>query len=322
MLLKSQARAFFLGGTALFSALFIGLPMDSVRQTALLLLSADYGASPVSVGAPMRSFLGADGVTYSAGYFDHTSSIAQEGITFFGDEQLLWNDFEPNSPVAGVHAYDWWGYDDTVRKIEAVNGDIAPTLMSASGWGTIFTPYLNGRKPSSKPKSANKNDYYLFVRAFMERYDKDGKDDMDGLLYAHNYLQIEDEAQNLGDSFSASGDCDIYSPDSAEYYRCAATEYGQMLKIAYLAAHDANPNARVISFSFNPGDYFDDNPPAPPPPEPKLEFLDELFTKYDAYFDIIGLQCNYDYTGIKLFITYIKEIYNLKKPALHYPQLS
>jgi nitric oxide reductase subunit C len=34
MLSKSQARAFFLGGTALFSLLFIGLTVDTVRQTA------------------------------------------------------------------------------------------------------------------------------------------------------------------------------------------------------------------------------------------------------------------------------------------------
>lgn len=34
MLSKSQARAFFLGGTFLFSALFIGLTIDTVRQTA------------------------------------------------------------------------------------------------------------------------------------------------------------------------------------------------------------------------------------------------------------------------------------------------
>ncbi|MCR9140887.1 MAG: c-type cytochrome [bacterium] len=34
MLSKSQARAFFLIGTALFSALFIGLTVDTVRQTA------------------------------------------------------------------------------------------------------------------------------------------------------------------------------------------------------------------------------------------------------------------------------------------------
>lgn len=34
MLSKSQARAFFLGGTALFSLLFLGLTVDTVRQNA------------------------------------------------------------------------------------------------------------------------------------------------------------------------------------------------------------------------------------------------------------------------------------------------
>lgn len=33
MLSKSQAKLFFLGGTALFSLVFLGLTVDTIRQT-------------------------------------------------------------------------------------------------------------------------------------------------------------------------------------------------------------------------------------------------------------------------------------------------
>jgi hypothetical protein len=87
----------------------------------------------------------------------------------------------------------------------------------------------------------------------MEGYDHDGVEDMPGLRYAHRYLQIEDEAENLGDSWVDGPACGAHGKDSEARFRCGADEYGEMLKLAYPAAHAANPDAKIFSFSFNFG---------------------------------------------------------------------
>jgi len=192
--------------------------------------------------------------------------------------------------------------------------DLIPTIWSISTWATEQSSIS---KPSSPPKEEYKNRYYDFIKAFIERYDNDGFKDMVNLKYAHNYLVIEDEAQNLGDSWIAPS-C------SRNDFLCAAEKYGEMLKLAYNAAHEANPDSIVVSFSFNPGDYFDNNYNIrPPETEPKIIFLNKVFTDYWNYFDVIAIQANYDYTGIPNWIRYINATFNLPKdPSMRKPIIS
>jgi hypothetical protein len=264
------------------------------------------------------SFLGVDGQSLVAGQpdtfaFEHLDGLSENGISFYGDEKLFWHNFEPDSPLGGIHVYYWDSYDEIVQRVEAVGGEIAPTIWCSSSWGTVVSAEQN---PASMPIDAQ--DYADFIKAFVERYDFDGGvEDMPGLKSAHNFLQIEDEAENIGDAWAASSNCDQYLNDDQAYNRCAAREYGETLKIAYLAAKEANPDVQIISFSFNPGDFFDDNPKVSGVPEnAKVAFLDEVFKNYADYFDIIGLQCNYNFTGIGAWIGFIRNIYNLNKPIM------
>lgn len=265
---------------------------------------------PVFVRAS-AGFMGAD---FARGVDDlqYLSSLSNAKINFIGSEKVFWADIESTA----TSGYDWAGYDAQVKSVEASGGDILPTIGSASAWATAVDAYTltDVNMPSSPPKSQYQTNYSNFLKSFVERYDKDGVNDMPGLLYAHNYLQIEDEAQNLGDSWFPSSACAGLASDA--YYRCAADEYGAMLKLAYQAAKTANSNARVVSFSFNPGDYFDNNPVGSSLPNTglarlKVAFFDRALISYSAYYDIIGVQCNYDYTGIPAWIKYMKDKYGV-----------
>ncbi|MCL6099994.1 MAG: T9SS type A sorting domain-containing protein [Bacteroidetes bacterium] len=270
------------------------------------------GTAQIITGIKSTSFIGTDVGDWFAepSPYDYLQPAAENKITFYGMERLFWYLIEPTK----TSGYDWVLYDSIIQKIDAVNGDISPTIRSLSTWATEPPAYINpGKKPSSIPKPEYRQRYYDFIKAFMERYDNDGIDDMPGLKYAHNYLQIEDEAENLGDSWSPSSACSNYTGDA--HYRCAAQEYGETLKLAYQAAKEANPNAKIISFSFNPGDYFDNNPSGNLPSNPKTTFLNEVFANYSGYFDIIGIQYNYDYTGLPAWFNYLKtEWGHLNKP--------
>lgn len=240
--------------------------------------------------------------------FEYVQSFEDSNIKIFGAEKEYWQDFEPTA----TSGYKWDSYDNAIKNVEAIGGIMYPTIWSVSSWATkVPSP----EKPASAPEHEDR--YFKFIKAFIERYDNDNIDDMPGLRYAHNYLQIEDEAENLGDAWTGSDACNTYEPKSHDRQRCAAQEYGEMLKLAYKAAHEANTNSKIISFSFNPGDYFDNNPIVNQRlSNYKLAFLDEVYENYNEYFDIIGIQCNYDYTGIIPWINYIKDIYKLDKPIM------
>jgi hypothetical protein len=214
------------------------------------------------------SFIGVD-ASRTHEPFEYVQSFVDSNIKIFGAEKEYWQDFEP-TPTSG---YKWDSYDNAIKNVEEIGGSMYPTIWSVSSWATkVPSP----EKPASAPEYADR--YVKFIKAFIERYDNDSIDDMPGLGYAHNYLQIEDEAENLGDAWTGSDACTTSEPESHDRQRCAAQEYGEMLKLAYKAAHEANSNTKIISFSFNPGDYFDNNPIVNQRlSNYKLAFLDEVF---------------------------------------------
>lgn len=90
------------------------------------------------------------------------------------------------------------------------------------------------------PKPENESLYASWIKSFVERYDKDGKDDMPGLKYPIRYYEIEVE-------FSS------YTPEPVN-------DYIKELSIAYSAVHEASPNAIVAHSAFLPMTAFDSNP--------------------------------------------------------------
>jgi len=240
-------------------------------------------------------------------------SLADAGIRFYGAEKVFWDDLEPSASSG----YQWNEYDAVIREVEALGGDVLPTIWSVSSWATTVPSAAN---PSSAPAPEHRQRYSDLIEAFVARYDCDGVNDMPGLLYAHDYLQIEDEAENLGDAWIESPACAEHEEASEARFRCAADEYGATLQIAHQAAHAANPDTQVVSFSFNFGDHFDHNPAGMPSislfAQRRLAFLDQVLTHYSAAFDVIAVQCNYGYAGIPPTVEYVRDAYRLDKPII------
>lgn len=90
------------------------------------------------------------------------------------------------------------------------------------------------------PKPEYEGLYADWVRGMVERYDKDGKDDMPGLKYPISFYEIEVEFTS-------------YTPESAD-------DYIKKLRIAYKAAHEAKSDVIVAHSAFLPMTAFDSNP--------------------------------------------------------------
>lgn len=90
------------------------------------------------------------------------------------------------------------------------------------------------------PKPEYEDDYAAWIKGIVERYDKDGIDDMPGLKYPVRYYEIEVE-------FSS------YTPEPVE-------EYLKKLEIAYKAAHSAFADVLVAHSAFLTMTAFDSDP--------------------------------------------------------------
>jgi hypothetical protein len=236
--------------------------------------------------------------------FDNLLPFWDADLRVFGVDEIHWESLEPSESSG----YLWDSYDAAIQQIQACGGEAFPTIWSISAWAT---PGPN----ASAPKPEYRDRYGQFIREFVERYDNDGTDDMPGLTSRHRYVQIEDEAENTGTYWSMGPECAAL-PTANERYRCAGREYGEMLKLAYGGAKEADSSIQVVSFSFNTGDIFDDNPLAAPQGIAKYAFLDEVLTNYAEYFDVLAVQCNYDYTGVGVWIDYLRDHYALGKPII------
>lgn len=147
-----------------------------------------------------------------------------------------WQDIEPDEPLDGVHAYHWDALDEIVTEYQSAGySEIHVTLQSKSPWGTELGCPLGDCKPS-RPRPEHWSDYEAYVRAVVERYDGDGRDDMPGLIFPVDQYEIETEADDWWPTPcpEAPGD-----PDRA-------ASYLQVLDTAQRAAREAYPEVQVL----------------------------------------------------------------------------
>jgi hypothetical protein len=279
-------------------------------------------------------YIGTDSIWTNESW-NYVSNLASKGITRFGQETCRWGSIE----ISEASGYDWSHLDVQISEVEssASNASMFVTLWCCSTWGTERD--CSSGKPSSKPKSFYTSKYQSWVQTAVERYDYDGISDMSGLKRAHLDYQIEDEAQNHGNVWQSSTDCSTGKEknydqigdndgtcetgeqcidDMYDQQECSGYEYGETLKLAYNGAKAANSNVRIWSFSFNPGDYFDNNPASPNPSDAggRYTFANYVFNNYGSYMYGVAINCNYDYTGVKPFITHVKTNWAKGKPVV------
>lgn len=129
----------------------------------------------------------------------------------------------PNEPI------DFTKLDTYVREFQAAGFDVAVlALKSHSTWASVDHAPL--RSNNAAPKPEYRDLYAQWVRAIVERYDGDGVDDMDGLLFPVTHYEI-------GSEFSS------YEPEPVD-------DYLVMLQVAYESAHDAFPDVVVGHAAF------------------------------------------------------------------------
>ncbi|OGP34577.1 MAG: hypothetical protein A2X93_06015 [Deltaproteobacteria bacterium GWC2_56_8] len=118
-------------------------------------------------------------------------------------------------------AFDWARYDRLIENAQAYNIHISAIIIAREPLAE-----QGQRRPPSLP--ADLKGYQSFVRALVERYDGDGKDDKPGLLYPIKNWKIEDEAM------------------AKIYFNGTPSDYARLVNAAYDAIKQSDSGANVI----------------------------------------------------------------------------
>lgn len=155
-------------------------------------------------------------------------------------EGFSWGDIEPSPPEHGRHRYRWDWPDALIREYQAAGfRNLQIYVQCRNSWASV-RPLPVGGHASQPIQPRFLKDYAAFVRAMVERYDGDGRDDMPGLLYPVRYWEIEAEW--------------------GTFWPASAREYVGLLKVARDAALQADPHAKIILQGFLFWSFFDGNP--------------------------------------------------------------
>lgn len=234
----------------------------------------------------------------------------------------LWQDLEPKPSANGVHNYNWSKVDEVVKAMQSAGFlNLTIELGPRSNWGSKPIPRGEGlhrfisAEVNTAPKDEYLNDYALYVENFVERYDRDGVNDMPGLLAPITHYEVLSEAQ--------------WTPARSPYWRGTVDEYIKVLKISYAAAKRASPDTKIILSGFAFWDLFDGGPLSDkqialkiqeradfyPSEDPRqgaaydfvnpLAFNERILREKD-YFDEVELHLLSNYTGIEGAVDWLR----------------
>lgn len=218
--------------------------------------------------------------------FAHPPDAAPEftgsGCTWIKTGGLPWALTEKYPPAPG-HKYDFSKTDAMVSSWQKAGfKNMQMGLRCNAPWAVKSAIKVMAKNvaPVRLPSAAPKDEkllqcYKEFVQAVAERYDKDGKDDMPGLLYPIKSYQIETDAQD------------------ATKWLGSNAEYITLLKAAREGILAAKCQAKVSPFSFNFEDLFDDLP-AEAVIEKRMKSSPELVRRYSLVTEVLNHPELYD----------------------------
>jgi hypothetical protein len=152
------------------------------------------------------------------------------------DAYVIWGNVQPEAGGP----YRWGPLDAVVKEYQAAGlTGIQMNLTALSPWASSVEPKLLN-KGNTFPKAEHLDDYAAYVGAVVERYDRDGTDDMPGLMAAIHDYGVEREFTG-------------FWPGTAE-------EYVRLLEVAEPAIRAADPKARVLLVALLMTDVFDGVP--------------------------------------------------------------
>lgn len=167
--------------------------------------------------------------------------FAEAGLGWVNFADMGWRKIEPEPPQNGRHNYQWETLDKMIRLGQSYGFHIVITLKCNAEWagGKVTRPplllenkSLLGEKWEKKvdklPAPEHLKDYQEFIKAMGERYDKDGKEDMPGLLMPVIHYQIGNEYVHEG------------------FWGGTVEDYGKLLKETWEALKEASPEVKII----------------------------------------------------------------------------
>lgn len=213
---------------------------SSCSTTAALLgslLAALVGALPVAAGTvPLPGRFAGEGIVIGLEYagLDNArlvrgmaEALAETGLPGMKHyaEAVQWGAMQtgPDRPI------DFGRMDLFVREYQRQGfTELTLCLKPHSRWASVDVGRL--RSTNASPRPEYRGLFRHWVRAVVERYDGDGRDDMPGLRWPVRYVEIGNELSS-------------YEPEPVE-------EYLVTLRLAYEAAHAAAPDVRVGHAAF------------------------------------------------------------------------
>ena len=140
-------------------------------------------------------------------------------------------------------AYDWSQVDNYVRNAQKNGVQIVATIWPYADWDQqqchvklpssprlLFSAQLGDYR--GKPCDAGA--YQQFVKALVDRYDGDGKNDMPGLKYPIKYWEVDNEPDVAGGSLFFKG-----NPQTKDYL--------ELLQETHDAIKQTDPDAKVLN---------------------------------------------------------------------------
>lgn len=273
------------------------------------------------------SFIGVDPHSWNGicEDFQYLHNFTEIGVNFFGLEFFGWHGIQPEERGP----YEWAEFDEQVKAIENIGGEILFKIWSGSTWASTVHPILglNGNRalPSSPIKEEYIEDFKAFVKAVVERYDGDGVKDMgwetpddpsDDLQYPHLFYQFEGEP----DTFYPSTDCTMENvKDWAWAHWCGTPkQYVELVSLFYESVKEENPDAVVFSPSTMFNDIFTRNYNSTVfdmivndsknfRDEYKRNIFIRTLLNASENFDVVLIQGNKDYKGFLPWVTWIRK---------------
>ncbi|HII14984.1 MAG TPA: DUF333 domain-containing protein [Nanoarchaeota archaeon] len=199
--------------------------------------------NPVSISSSIES----NCIGFVIGGEDEASTIAQAKAAWERPHEgpFVWERIEPSKGEFDFEKTDRW-----VQAAQENNVAILATVWPYAGWDQSkchdascevasndqFYPYekmgYNGGIPKSRCKPCSMEDYKTFVTKLVERYDGDGKEDMEGLETPIKYWEVLNEPEMKGGDLA--------------FFKGTEAEYAEILSQSYSAIKAACPNCKVL----------------------------------------------------------------------------
>ena len=159
--------------------------------------------------------------------------LATEAGAYFDRPNFEMFSWERVEPVKG--RFNFSEIDKLVKELQSENFHPIFNIQSYNHWDQgeplpIMKPENPAPFANKKPKDIKA--YKAFVSKLVERYDKDGKDDMPGLKYPIIYWEVLNEPS-------------MQEPPLA-FFSGSPKDYYETLKASYEAIKEANPKAKVL----------------------------------------------------------------------------